>query len=127
MSQLIVLIKPWCVEYAEDIFAELGRHGTRLKTAKVEEVPLEVIAQHYEAHQGEEYYKPMIDDLAGKPIVVALYEGDRKEFERLKEEIRTKYAPEIPLHPVHQRSALHTSVTEEESLHEINVWAAYLK
>lgn len=69
----------------------------------------------------------MIRDFEGLPAVIAIYDGDIAEFDELKDKIREKYASAISLNPNHQRNVLYISGTEEEFLHEMNLWKAYLK
>lgn len=126
MSQLLVMVKPWSINHADNILAELDEHGTRLKTTKVGKIKLEDIAEHYAQHSQRDNYQDMVHDFAGLPAVLALYDGDFDEFDALKRKIRTKYASDIPFNPNHQRNALHTSGSQQEFLHEIGIWQAYL-
>ena len=129
MSKIVVLVKPWSIHHSEDILDEFDKLGERINSVKIDNLPDGLIARHYADHKNQPYYTDMTQDFTGQSIVVALYEGDRAKFDQLKDHLRERYAHEINPHPNPsvERSALHTSITEEEFLQEFAVWKAYLQ
>jgi nucleoside-diphosphate kinase len=53
----------------------------------VHNIPREIIAAHYEEHEGKPYYLPMIEYFTGKTVVSAVYQELYPES-RIVEEIR---------------------------------------
>jgi|GEM_PF-6299762 len=126
-SQIMVIIKPWSLQHAEEILNEFDKHGTRIKTSKINKLKLEDLAIIYERLKQEPYYGPMVADCNNKPAVIALYEGRRTEFDELKDQLRTRFAFDIPPHPKYQRNAIHTSLNYQEFKKEFSVFKKYLQ
>lgn len=126
MSGILTFVKPWIIHKGEDILERFDRVGEREKTVLVETVPLEVIAEHYAVHREKPFFDAMIKDMAGKPLLLALYEGEQWLFSSVKEAVRQEFDPLFDPHPGYERNAVHVSANPLEYLWERDVWAPYL-
>ncbi|MBI4145981.1 hypothetical protein HY489_01440 [Candidatus Woesearchaeota archaeon] len=126
-ESIIVMVKPWSIQHAESILSELDKHGKRRVVVRVDSLPFENLLQHYQDQSKEQYFLTMVRDMAGKPAVLALYEGDRTQFDKVKDALRLKHELDIPPHSSYQRNALHTSATEKEYQRELGVWSSFFR
>ncbi|KYK25616.1 hypothetical protein AYK26_05755 [Euryarchaeota archaeon SM23-78] len=142
-EQTLVFIKPDHVKLADKILEELDELGTRLQTVKVDCVPKQVIENHYAIHKGKSFYDYLVGSFVGRPIVLAVYEGEgivekiiavsgaTDPAKAEKGTIRTKYSNdslEIAMaekRPV--KNVIHRADSPESALYEMKVWEAYLK
>jgi nucleoside-diphosphate kinase len=142
VEQTLVLIKPDHVDLADIILAELDSHARRVRTARVESIPLEVVEDHYAVHRGRSYFGYMTASFAGRRTVVAVYEGEGviQLFRELigptdpakapKNTIRGKYSGDSLERATAEkrpcRNVIHRSDSPEEFVRELAVWKEYL-
>jgi nucleoside diphosphate kinase len=124
MSYILTIIKPYHINYSEEIFDKFKEIGN-LKTNIAKIKPSLITWQeHYKEHQGrknaqgEDYFTIMTEDFAKKQITLGVFEGNYEEFNLLKKEIRNKYQGNYIKH----RNALHTSDSFDSANKEIIVW-----
>jgi nucleoside-diphosphate kinase len=141
-ERTLIIIKPEHVHLADEILNELDRYGERVKTVHLEAVPLEIIERHYAIHKGQVFYPWLITQFAGKPVVLAVYEGVdiiRKMSGAIgptdpakapKDTIRGRYGDDSMERSMAEkratRNVIHRSATPEEAEKEIAVWRRYL-
>ncbi|MCF7866972.1 hypothetical protein K9L67_05505 [Candidatus Woesearchaeota archaeon] len=123
-NKILVMIKPWCVNYKDDILSEFDKIGDRIKEKTIGSVSLENITNHYysDSVKSRSNYTEMIIDYVGEKVVLAIYEGSMNEFNNLKEDIRKKYASKINFNPNHVRNAVHVSDSSKAYLKESEAW-----
>lgn len=127
MTKLIALVKPEGTENSREILRELDKVGTRIKTKDFPEVPEEIIKQQYSQHKERVGYEEMVDSYKGKPVVVAVYDGDIQKFKETKMKIREIYGSHIPTEKRERVNVLHTSENLEEATKEISLWEHLLE
>ncbi len=125
MVRLLAMIKPWGINYLDDILERLDKHGRLVKLAKVDQISLEDISAHYAILRSRENFNHMIMDFVGLPAVLAIYVGDQELFDTLKDRIREEYDAKVPVNPNHKRNVLHISNSEEEYLREMQIWSKF--
>jgi nucleoside diphosphate kinase len=126
MTKIFVMIKPWGVSHAGEIFKRLDRVGKRLEIIEIASIPEGAIKLQHAKYQGQRFFQLMISDLTGKPAVIALYEGNQEEFIRQRDYLRKEFGRDIiPLPPL-RRSALHVSDSGQEFNRDFNAWGEYL-
>ena len=139
-EKTFVMIKPRHVHLAKDIFKELDAHGTRIKLTKVDEVPEEVITEHYNFLKDKPFFKGMIDLYMGKTVVIAIYEGKDiiKKFSDLIGPTDPKEAKEHTIRYRHglphsknveerkRDNVIHRSDSKESFEREAKVWKKHL-
>ncbi|MEK6950116.1 MAG: nucleoside-diphosphate kinase [Nanoarchaeota archaeon] len=141
-ERTFVMIKPEHVPLAEEILAELSSYGTLMGKAVIEAVPRSMIEEHYAIHRGRPFYHYLVDSFVGRPVVVAVYEGEgivQKIMERCgptdpakaaKDTIRGKYSADSLERAIAEqrpvRNVIHRSDSPAEAEREILVWRAYL-
>ncbi len=141
LEKTFTLIKPEHVKMAGGILNELDQYGKRIITVRVNKVPREVIETHYSVHRGKPFFGYMTESFVGKPVVIAVYEGEDiiQRFIELigptdprkasKGTIRGKYSNdslEIAFsenRPV--ENVIHRSDNITEAMREISVWERY--
>lgn len=126
MARIFVMIKPWCINYSENIFCELDMIGERLETKAIESIPKEAVRLQHIEYKDASFFQLMINDLTGQQGVIALYEGDQDAFNRQKAILRERFGKDIvPLPPL-KRNVLHISASEQEFDRDFNAWRDYL-
>jgi len=129
MTNIFTMVYPWSVKDLGLIVPRLDRVGRRVKSALVESVPMEVIAQHYNLERGRPFYETFVTDMAGKPVWVAHYIGNIQTFKELKIELRREMAPfeELEKEIIHRNGVLHTSMSAEEFANNYGAFRKYLE
>ena len=126
MARIFIMIKPWVINYSENIFCELDMIGKRLETKVIESIPKEAVRLQHIKYKDESFFQLMINDLTGQQGIIALYEGDQDTFNRQKAILRERFGKDIvPLPPL-KRNALHISASEQEFYKDFNAWRNYL-
>ncbi len=132
------MVKPDHVKFAKQIFAELDKYGKRIFDSEVKSVPRDVIAEHYGVHKGKHFYEMLVRSFVGKPVAIAVYEGDDviRKFRDVvgvtdpskasKDTIRGKYGSdskelaEKENRPI--KNVIHASDSFSEAKREISLW-----
>jgi nucleoside-diphosphate kinase len=143
IERTFIMVKPDHYDLADLILKDLDMHGNRVQTARVESVPREVIEEHYAAHRGKYYFGYMTDSFVGRPVVLAVYEGEgiiKKMMDAVgptdpaKAEgntIRRKYCNDSLDAAIAEKrpckNAVHRSDSPKEAERELAVWAEFLK
>jgi nucleoside diphosphate kinase len=127
MGRIFVVIQPWTIRFSAEILASLDEYGERVYSGSIESPSMSLLKKFYDDCIGKPYYLPMIEDLEGKRVHVAVYEGNPKIFVGLKPEIRRKYASFIPPHPNWERDAIHISDDESKAKREEELYASSIK
>lgn len=142
IERTLTFVKPYHIMLAYQILADLDQHGTRLATARVQSVPLDVIEAHYSCHRDKPFFRRITLDIAGQPVVLAVYEGEDivKQFmdfigptdpaKAPEGTIRRKYSldsrAQADIEGRTVRNVIHRSDSLPEALREISVWQQYL-
>lgn len=138
MEQTFIIVKPEWVHLAQEILNELDNYGTRIKTSKIDSIPLNVVENHYSAHKEKVIYPWLLKEFVNKPVVIAIYEGENV-VERFKELIGPTDPSKAPKHTIRARydndsiekaeaekrtvkTVVHRSGSIEEAKQEIQVW-----
>jgi len=142
LEKTFVMIKPDHVELSDRILDDLDRYAKRITSVRVDAVPREIIEDHYSCHKGKPFFGFMTDSFVGRPVVLAVYEGENiiRRFMDIigptdpskapPYTIRGKYSNdslEIALsekRPV--RNVAHRSDSSPEFARESYVWRDYL-
>jgi nucleoside-diphosphate kinase len=138
MEQTFIMIKPDHIHLAEDIFKELDKYATRIKTASITSVPSYVIENHYSAHKEKYFYQWLLNEFTNKSVVIAIYQG-KNVVEKLKEIIGSTDPSTAPKNTIRARysndskekaesekrvikNVIHRSGSIEEAQQEIEIW-----
>jgi len=142
LEKSLVFVKPPHTRLAGVIFKDLDQHGVRIITKFIESTPRKNIEEHYIIHKGKPFYEYMCDFFVGKPLVLAVYQGediiktlidavgDKDPFKASGTTIRGKYGTdslEVAIsnkRPV--ENVIHRSDSIQEAEREINVWRNFL-
>lgn len=125
-NNIFVMIKPWGLHHADEIFRTLDETGKRLETIKVDHIPEQAVRLQHVQYKDEPFFQLMIQDLADQQCIIALYKGNQDEFNLQKSYLRERFGGEIiPLPPL-KRNALHISASEQEFNRDFNAWRNYL-
>ncbi len=125
-DRIFAFVKPWSMDFADDIFTWLRQPGQLIWRRDISSVPLEVIAQHYAHLQGEPYYEPMIRDIAGKRILIGVFAGDQGDYVQARDAIRETYDPYILPTDQHDRNSVHVSASPADFHREEGIWQGLL-
>lgn len=116
MANALVVVKPWCVPRAEEILRRIDEVAHRFMTVEISSVELGDVLAQFAPFSDKPFYPDLVDDYAGKSLVLALYEGNLTAIGSKKREIRFDLMGEIPIHPKLQkdyvRNALHSSASD---------------
>ncbi|MBU0907040.1 MAG: nucleoside-diphosphate kinase [Nanoarchaeota archaeon] len=75
-ERTFVMIRPAYVHAVREIFADLDQQGKRIAEGRVDSVPRELIERHYEEHRNKPFYRETVDAHAGRPVAIAVYQGE---------------------------------------------------
>ncbi len=142
-EKTLIMIKPDHVDLADMILSELDKwDAKRIRTARVESVPQEVIEAHYAPHVGKSFFGYMTQSFIGRPVVIAVYEGDgvigrlavvigpTDPAKAPANTIRGKYSNDSLDAAIKEgrpvKNVIHRSDSAEEAAREIEVWKQYL-
>ncbi|GAA4108743.1 nucleoside-diphosphate kinase [Enteractinococcus coprophilus] len=78
-ERTLVLVKPDGVErgLTGEILARIERKGYQITELLMLNATPQMLAEHYEEHQGKDFFEPLVNFMASGPIVAAIFEGDR--------------------------------------------------
>jgi nucleoside-diphosphate kinase len=145
IEKTLVMIKPDGIKIADKIFSELDKLGKRIKMIKINKVNISKILEHYAEpiqRHGEHLVGKIRNFFGGKPIILALYEGE-KIIQLIREKIgdinpkkakpgtiRGNYCnDDLDLATKQNRfvrNAVHASSSQKEAENEFKVWREYL-
>ena len=80
MSQrTLVLVKPDGVRrgLTGEIVRRIEAKGYTLARLELREATPEILAAHYEEHQGKPFYEPLVEFMLSGPVVAMVVEGER--------------------------------------------------
>ncbi|WP_022880990.1 nucleoside-diphosphate kinase [Gryllotalpicola ginsengisoli] len=79
VEETLVLVKPDGVArgLTGEILRRIEAKGYSLVDIKMVEADLELLAKHYEEHQGKPFYEPLVEFMQSGPIVAIRVAGDR--------------------------------------------------
>lgn len=126
VEKILVIIRPNNNGDVDKIIAELDEHGKRLEYATILSPTREEWEQHYSPHRRRLFFRVMVEDFAGKPATIAVYEGNPEEFERVKGKLRREYATgPLDSKNRHMHDVLHIS-SPGDFRREWGVWKSHL-
>ena len=78
-ERTLVLVKPDGVErgLTGEILARIERKGYTIVELLMLNATHQMLAEHYEEHEGEEFFEPLVNFMASGPLVAAVIEGER--------------------------------------------------
>ncbi len=79
IQETLVLVKPDGVSrnLTGEILRRIEAKGYQLVDLKLVEPSRELLAQHYEEHQGKPFFEPLIEFMESGPIIAARVAGER--------------------------------------------------
>ena len=79
MERTLVLIKPDGVKrnLIGEIIARCERKGYKVVELKLTTPTRELLAAHYEEHEGKSFYEPLMEFMSSGPVVAIALEGQR--------------------------------------------------
>ena len=79
MERTLVLIKPDGVKrnLIGEIIARCERKGYKVVELKMTTPTRELLAAHYEEHEGKSFYEPLMEFMSSGPVVAIALEGQR--------------------------------------------------
>jgi len=75
-DKTLVIVKPDHEHLAEEILKKLDKHAKRIKTARIDKVPKEIVEEHYSIHKEKDFYERLINSFKDRRVVVVVYEGN---------------------------------------------------
>src|SRR5699024_2121232 len=78
-ERTLVLVKPDAVErgLTGEILARIERKGYQIVELHMLQASHPMLAEHYEEHEGKEFFEPLVSFMAEGPLVAAIVEGER--------------------------------------------------
>ena len=79
VEETLVLVKPDGVarNLTGEILRRIEAKGYQLVDLKLVQADLELLAQHYEEHQGKPFYEPLVEFMESGPVVAMRIAGNR--------------------------------------------------
>ncbi len=79
VEETLVLVKPDGVarNLTGEILRRIEAKGYQLVDIKLVEADLDLLAEHYEEHQGKPFYEPLVEFMMSGPIVALRIVGNR--------------------------------------------------
>lgn len=82
MSQIertLVLVKPDGLErgLTGEILSRIERKGYQIVELSMLNATHQMLAVHYEEHEGKKFFEPLVNFMASGPVVAAVVEGER--------------------------------------------------
>lgn len=76
-ERTLVLVKPDAVErgLTGEILARIERKGYQIVELNMLQASHPMLAEHYEEHEGKEFFEPLVNFMAEGPLVAAIVEG----------------------------------------------------
>ena len=78
-EETLILVKPDGVArgLTGEILRRIEAKGYRITGLRMLEADRELLAAHYEEHQGKPFYEPLVEFMSSGPVVAIRAEGDR--------------------------------------------------
>jgi len=78
-ERTLVLVKPDGVERGliGEILGRIERKGYAIVELLMLNATHQMLAEHYEEHEGKDFFEPLVNFMASGPIVAAVVEGER--------------------------------------------------
>ncbi|HEY4556906.1 MAG TPA: nucleoside-diphosphate kinase [Enteractinococcus sp.] len=78
-ERTLVLVKPDGVERGliGEILARIERKGYTIVELLMLNATHQMLAEHYEEHEGKDFFEPLVNFMASGPLVAAVVEGER--------------------------------------------------
>lgn len=78
-ERTLVLVKPDGVErgLTGEILGRIERKGYQIVELLMLNATPQLLAEHYEEHEGKDFFEPLVNFMASGPLVAAIIEGDR--------------------------------------------------
>ena len=78
-ERTLVLVKPDGVErgLTGEILARIERKGYTIVELLMLNATHPMLAEHYEEHEGKEFFEPLVNFMVSGPLVAAVVEGER--------------------------------------------------
>lgn len=72
MEQTLIIVKPDAVQrkLVGEIAGRFERKGFQIAAMKMAAIPKAVIEKHYSAHQGKDFYEPLVRYMSEQPVVL---------------------------------------------------------
>ena len=79
MERTLVLIKPDAMErqLAGTIIDRLERRGLKIVALKMLQMDNALAGRHYAVHQNKPFFKDLVEFITSRPIIAAVFEGER--------------------------------------------------
>lgn len=77
MERTLVFLKPDAVMrgFVGEIIARFERRGFLVRGLKLKQLSEELVRHHYAAHEGKDFYEPLVQYVLSGPIVAMVLEG----------------------------------------------------
>lgn len=78
-ERTLVLVKPDGVErgLTGEILSRIERKGYQIVELNMLNATHQMLAVHYEEHEGKVFFEPLVNFMASGPLIAAVIEGDR--------------------------------------------------
>ncbi len=78
-ERTLVLVKPDGVErgLTGEILSRIERKGYTIVELLMLNATHQMLAEHYEEHEGRDFFEPLVNFMASGPLVAAVVEGER--------------------------------------------------
>lgn len=78
-ERTLVLVKPDAVErgLTGEILSRIERKGYQIVELNMLQASHQMLVEHYEEHEGKDFFEPLVNFMAEGPIVAAIVEGER--------------------------------------------------
>lgn len=78
IERTLIIIKPDAVQrhLTGQIISRFERKGFKLVAAKFMLIPEELARRHYEAHEGRDFFEPVVKYLASGPVFVMVWQAE---------------------------------------------------
>lgn len=132
MEKTLVMIKPDAIhkKLIGTIIKIYEAHGLKITDMYMTLATRAILEKHYQEHQGQVFFEPLIEFMSSQPIIVMTLEGENA-VEVVREingatnpakarpcTIRYLYGSNV------QQNAVHGSATIEDAKREISIWFA---
>ena len=77
MERTLVFLKPDAVmrRLTGEVISRFERKGFRILGLKMKRLDEDVVRRHYSAHEGKDFYEPLVQYIISGPVVAILLEG----------------------------------------------------
>ena len=86
-DRTFVILKPDSVErgLCGEIIARFERRGLRIAAMELRTLDREILARHYEEHQGKGFYADLVAFMSRGPVVTMVVEGPEDTFQVVRD------------------------------------------